>query len=194
MISSRLRRLGCVTLVLAALPLWAEQEHSSAPHSIQEGTTFLIRLEEKLDAGRLQPGKRFKAKLADNLVGADESRLLRGSRIKGHVSAVGNGLHPRLLLSFDEIETEHGWIPLIATIIAIPGEHGLQVSGEEGDIERQGPSKRHDGGIDSDDSRGPNIAAAAGAVGALFGDRRLELMKGTTLEIRLDRPIQIPWR
>ena len=74
MISSRLRRLGCVTLVLAALPLWAEQEHSSAPHSIQEGTTFLIRLEEKLDAGRLQPGKRFKAKLADNLVGADESR------------------------------------------------------------------------------------------------------------------------
>src|SRR5882724_187691 len=48
MISSRLGRLGCVMLGLAALPLWAEQEHSSAPHSIQEGTTFLVRLEEKL--------------------------------------------------------------------------------------------------------------------------------------------------
>ena len=31
--------------------------------------------------------------------------MLRGSKIKGHVSAVGNGFHPRLLLSFDEIET-----------------------------------------------------------------------------------------
>ncbi len=39
------------------------------------------------------------------MMGPDETMILHGSRIKGHVSAVGNGFHPRLLLSFDEIET-----------------------------------------------------------------------------------------
>ena len=63
--------------------------------------------------------------------------ILHGARIRGHVSAVGSGFHPRLLLSFDEIETQHGWAPLMATITAVPGEHGLTI-GEEGEIEREG--------------------------------------------------------
>ena len=82
-----------------------EQGPPIPPRSIPDGTTFLVRLEDKLDASRVQPGKRFKAKLLDDLVGPDETTLPRNSRIKGHVSAVGNGFHPSLLLSFDEIET-----------------------------------------------------------------------------------------
>ena len=45
------------------------------------------------------------------------------------MSEVGNGFHPRLLLSFDEIETQRGWTPLMATIIDVPGEHGLTDGG-----------------------------------------------------------------
>ncbi len=130
--------------------------------------------------------------------------ILRGSRIKGHVSAVGNGFHPRLLLSFDEIETERGWVPLMATITAVPGEHGLKALGEEGEIEREGQG----GGAISDRrvarsveltgrqgaAIGAGIGAAAGVVERLFSDRRLQLQKGTMLEIRLDRPLQVPWR
>ncbi len=106
-----------------------DQKPSAPPHAIADGTTFLIRLEDKLDVSRVQPGKHFKAKLEEDMIGPDETMILHGSRIKGHVSAVGNGFHPRLLLSFDEIETQHGWVPLMATITGVPGEHGLSRSG-----------------------------------------------------------------
>lgn len=199
MTSPRSRWYWLLVVALAGLPLFAEQSSSpTPPHSIADGTTFLIRLADKLDASRVRPGKHFKAELAEDIVGPDETRVLRNSKIKGHVSAVSNGLHPGLLLSFDEIETEHGWVPLIATITAVPGEHGLEVSGSEGEIQRQGSHGREagssGGGLGGDGGRGPTIGAAAGVVGALFSDRRLQLQKGTALEIRLDRPLQIPRR
>lgn len=183
--------LWCLTAVLSAVPLCAQEQKSPPPRGIPDGTVFLIRLEDKLDAARVQPGKRFKAKLAEDLVGPDETRLLRGSRIKGHVSSVGNGLHPNLLLSFDEIETQRGWVPLIATITGVPGEHGLKTPGDEGKIERQDGSAPRD---PDSEGVGSKAGAAAGVMRAIFSDRRLQLQKGTMLEIRLDRPLQVPWR
>jgi len=175
-----------------------------APHTIPDGTTFLIRLEDKLDTSRLQPGKHFKAKVAEDLVGPDGAMIPRGKKIKGHVSSVDNGFHARLLLSFDEIETEHGWVPLIATVTDVPGERGIKRLDEEGEIERKGANKRREierAGI------GAGVGAAGGAVagggrGAAIGagisglvtDRRLRLEKGTTLELRLDHPLQVPWQ
>ena len=86
----------------------------------------MIRLEDKLDVSRVRPGKRFKASSMEDVMGPDETMLVHGSTIKGHVSQVGNGFHPRLLLSFDEIETQRGWTPLMATVIDVPSEHGLK--------------------------------------------------------------------
>jgi hypothetical protein len=31
-------------------------------------------------------------------------------------------------------------------------------------------------------------------VQAIFSDHRLQLQKGTMLEVRLERPLQVPWR
>ena len=181
-----------------------------APHTIPDGTTFLIRLEDKLDTSRLQPGRHFKAKVAEDLVGPDGAMIPRGKKIKGHVSSVDNGFHARLLLSFDEIETEHGWVPLIATVTDVPGERGIKRLDEEGEIERKGANKRREieragigagvgaaGGAVAGGGRGAaigaGIGAVAGAVSGLFTDRRLRLEKGTTLELRLDHPLQVPW-
>jgi hypothetical protein len=193
-------RLWCLALALAAVPLHAQdherdQDHyekpPAPPHAIADGTTFLIRLDEKLDVVRLRPGKRFKAKLEEDMMGPDETMILHGSRIRGHVSSVGNGFHPRLLLSFDEIETQRGWAPLIATITAIPGEHGL-TTGDEGEIKREAPSSEHH---DTDsDGLSATAVAAAGVARAIFSDHRLQLQKGTILEVRLDRPLRVPWR
>jgi len=184
-------------LALALVPLYAQngdhdQKPSAPPHAIADGTTFLIRLEDKLDVSSVQPGKRFKAKLEEDMIGPDETMILHGTRVRGHVSAVGNGFHPHLLLSFDEIETQHGWAPLMATITAVPGEHGLRI-GDEGEIERegQGGSERHD---PDSDGIGSTAGAAAGVVRAIFSDHRLQLQKGTILEVRLDRPLQVRWR
>jgi uncharacterized protein len=155
--------LVALTAVPLSSPLSAqepsalEQRPPLPPGTIPDGTRFLIRLEERLDASRVQPGKRFKAKLLEDLVGPDETRILRNSRVKGHISAVGNGFHPRLLLSFDEIETERGWVPLIATLTDVPGERGLKVPDEEGQIEREGNRRR--------EAESAGVGAGVGAVG-----------------------------
>jgi hypothetical protein len=197
MTALRSRPLLGFILALALVPLYAQngdhdQKPSAPPHAIADGTTFLIRLEDKLDVSSVQPGKRFKAKLEEDMIGPDETMILHGSRVRGHVSAVGNGFHPHLLLSFDEIETQHGWAPLMATVTAVPGEHGLRI-GDEGEIERegQGGSDRHD---PDSDGIGSTAGATAGVVRAVFSDHRLQLQRGTILEVRLDRPLQVRWR
>lgn len=187
------RRLWCLALALATVPLHAQEKPPAPPHAIADGTRFLIRLGDKLDVSRVQPGKRFKAKLAEDLMGPDETIIPRGSAIKGHVSEVENGFHPRLLLSFDEIETPRGWAPLMATITDVPGEHGLKTGSDEGAIERQGQGGGEHRDSDSD-GIGSKAGAAAGVVRAIFSDHRLQLQKGTMLEVRLDRPLQVPWR
>ena len=208
-----LRLWGSLCVLSAVMVIAAAAQDSRpplAPHTIPDGTTFLIRLEDKLDTSRLQPGKHFKAKVAEDLVGPDGAMIPRGKKIKGHVSSVDNGFHARLLLSFDEIETEHGWVPLIATVTDVPGERGIKRLDEEGEIERKGADKRHEveragigagvgaaGGAVAGGGRGAaigaGIGAVAGAVSGLFTDRRLRLEKGTTLELRLDHPLQVPW-
>jgi hypothetical protein len=79
----------------------------------------------------------------------------------------------------------------MATITGLPGEHGL-TTGEEGSIERegQGGGERHD--TDSD-GVSAKAGAAVGVMRTIFSDHRLQLEKGTVLEIRLDRPVQVPW-
>jgi len=172
---------------------FAEQPPNPAvTNSLPEGTTFLVRLEDRLDTNKLQQGKRFKVKLGEDLIAPNGATISRGKKIKGHVSAVENGLHAGMLLSFDEIETNHGWVPLVATITGVPGEHAAKTD-EEGDIQRKGMNKRR---MIETAAVGAGIGAGAGAgLGALAGvltDRNLRLEKGTTLEVRLDRQLQVP--
>jgi hypothetical protein len=79
----------------------------------------------------------------------------------------------------------------MATITAIPGEHGLTI-GNEGEIERDGQGgQHHDPDADGIASR---AGTAAAVVRTIFSDHRLQLQKGTILEVRLDRPLRVPWR
>lgn len=211
---SRLSSWMGTCLLLGTTTLWA-QAHDPliAPmtpsNAVPEGTTFLVRLEDKLDTRNLQRGKHFKVKLGEDLIAANGSMIPRGKKIKGHVSSIEPGLHARLLLSFDEIETNHGWVPLVATVASVPGERGLKPTDSEGEIERKGMSKRRVieaaavgavlgtvTGAAAGGGKGAGIGAGAGAgVGAIAGlltDHDLRLDKGTTLEVRLDRALQIP--
>jgi hypothetical protein len=180
------------------------------PNTIAEGTRFVITLDDKLDTAKLERGKHFKAKLGEDLVAPDGSTIPRGKKIKGHVSDVEKGFHPRLLLSFDQIETQHGWVPLAATVSGVPGEHGVkEETGREGEIERRGVDKRRAAeaaavgagvgtlaGVAAGGGKGAVVGAAAGAgVGlgtGLLTDRNFKLDKGTQLELQLDRPLVVP--
>jgi len=179
------------------------------PNAVPEGTTFLVRLQDKIDTAELHPGQHFKVKLDEDLISANGKMIPRGKKIKGHVSSVANGLHARLLLSFDEIETNHGWVALVATVIGVPSEHGLKAPDSEGEIERNPPSVKHTvedaavgavlgtsigaaaGGAKGTGAGGA-AGAGAGAMASLLANRDLRLEKGTTLEVRLDRALQIP--
>lgn len=198
--------------IFAATSLFAQDPAiapQAPPNAVPEGTRFLIRLNDRLDTRNLQQGRRFKAKLAEDLVAGNGAVIPRGKTIKGHVSAVEQGLHARMMLSFDEIDTGHGSMPLIATVTGVPGDHAVKEPGEEGELQRKGMSKEHEieavavgagigaaAGAIKGGGKGAGIGAGAGAgVGAIAGlltDHDLRLEKGTILEVRLDHPLQIP--
>jgi hypothetical protein len=207
--------LAALFTVALTTSLVSAQDQEAAPQSfpnaVPQGTIFLIQLTDRLDTHTVKAGDHFHARLAEPLLAPNGTTLDQGKKIKGHVSAVEPGLHTRLLLSFDEIETQHGWVPLIATVTGVPGEHGLREIGQEGEIGRKGMTKEevaeavvvgasegaaagaHQGGKHGA-AAGAGSGAANGAYSAFESGHDLVLDKGTALEIRLDRNLQIPQR
>ncbi len=198
---------------LLALPAWAQfstrDSYQSGPNYIPEGTRFVIRLKDALDTAKVKQGKRFTAELGEDLQAPNGAIIPRGKKLHGHVSEVDRGLHGRLLLSFDEVETNHGWIPLAATVTDVPGEHSMKTNGGEGEIQNKGVDKKR---VVEAAAVGAGVGAAAGAAaggahGAIIGagagaavgittgiltKRDLKLDKKQQLELRLDRPLQVP--
>jgi hypothetical protein len=198
------------TLIIAFCATSFAQDAPPVPaNAVVQGTIGLIQLTDRLDTHTVKAGDHFHARLAEPLMASNGMRVEVGRKIKGHVSAVEPGLHTRLLLSFDEIETAHGWLPLIATVTGVPGEHGLKQIGEEGEIGRKGMTKQEiaeavvigagEGatqGMHSGGKKGAAAGAGNGAANSAYtafeSGHDLVLDKGTALEIRLDRNLMIP--
>ena len=180
---------------LGAGQIWA-QDHgfkpfpSASSNEIPQGKTVLIRLAHRLETNTARPGQRFKASLAEDMIAPNGTMIPRGAPIRGHISRASQGVHPRLLLSFDAIGSGRGWEPLIATVTSVPGEHGVKQD-DDGSIEAathpSGKDKDHD-----DEPRSPwsKITGAA----SFFADHSVRLEKGAILEIRLDHAIQLARR
>ncbi|MBV9086708.1 MAG: hypothetical protein JOY79_04435 [Acidobacteriaceae bacterium] len=183
----------------------------NAQSYIPEGTRFIAVLDDKLETNKAKPGKKFKAHLGEDLVAPNGTVIPHGKTIRGHVSQAESGFRPMILLSFDQIETQHGWVPLAATVSGVPGEHGAKGGGAEGEIERASVNKRRAiesaaagaavGAVTGTVIGGPHgaiIGAAVGGAGGLgagvLTDRNLKLNKGTQLELRLDRQLFVPAR
>lgn len=201
-----------LTLVaIFTISLLAQDEppvSQAPPNVIPQGSILLVQLTDRLDTHSVKAGDRFHARLAEPVVAGNGMTLDQGRKIKGHISAVEPGLHTRLLLSFDEVDTGHGWAPLIATVTGVPGEHGLRQIGEEGEIGRKGMTKEeiaeavvigategaaqgaHQGGKKSA-AKGAGAGAANSAYSAFESGHDLVLDKGTALEIRLDRNLAL---
>ena len=142
----------CFALVLvaaAALPAVGQlqtrpQDYGAVRQdAIPEGTTFTIRLRDTLDTRKMERGKHFEGEIQEDLVAPNEQVIPRGRKVAGHVAEIYRGLHGSIVLSFDKIETRHGWVPLAATVVGVPGEHGVnQTTGAEGEIQRAGVDKK----------------------------------------------------
>ena len=207
--TNRCAALFAVALAVSCcMPVMAQDAPSVPPNVVPQGTIFLIQLSDQLDTRTVKAGNRFRARLAEDLVTADGEMIPSGKTIQGHVSAVEPGFRTRMILSFDEIESSRGWIPLIATVTGVPGEHGMRQIGQEGEIGRQGMTKEQiaeaivvgagrgaaegkKAGGNRGAAAGAGSGAAEGAVNAFESGHDLILEKGTALEIRLDRNLRL---
>lgn len=214
--TSRKSLCALILTALLTLPAMAQLQTRETPavgsgygqNYVPDGARFVVVLQDKLETKKIKQGKHFTAKLAEDLVAPNGDSIPAGKKLHGHVSEVTGGMHSKVLLSFDEIETRHGWRPFSATVVGLPSEKGMKTSGNEGEIQKSTSKKRvietaaggaaagAAAGALAGGAHGAMIGAGAGAaVGATAGlltDRDMTLDKGTQLEIRLDRPLQVP--
>ncbi len=222
-LSVRVYLIGFTALALFCLPASAQQAASSQqdvpqsqvqdtaaapPNAVVQGTVLLIQLTDRIDTRTVKPGDHFHARLAEPVTASNGWTLNEGAKIKGHVSAVEPGLRTRILLSFDDIQTAHGHVPLIATVTGVPGEHGMRPVGDEGEIGRQGMTKEQiaeavvvgagRGAVEGERAggkKGAAVGAGNGAADAAYtafeSGHDLVLDSGTALEIRLDRNLML---
>lgn len=206
-------RFACflsAAISILAISAFAQDVASASANAVPQGTVCLIRVTDRLDTHTAKAGDAFRARLAEPVTTADGEILAMGSKIHGHISAVEPGLRRRLLLSFDEIETSRGWVPLIATVTGVPGEHASAV-GDEGEIGRKGMTKQQiaeaiviaagEAAMEGQKNGGKHGAATGAEQGAtdaaltaFESNHDLVLEKGTALEIRLDRNLNLPTR
>lgn len=189
----------------------SNQNFGAPPDAIPEGTRFIVKLKDTLDTRELRQGKRFKAELREDLVTPSGLFIPKGRTIKGHVGSFERGFSgARMQIALDEIETRHGWVPLISTVTGVPGDHSIKSTENEGELTRKGPDKKRAitnaaigagvgalSGAAIGGGKGAAIGAAAGAglgggSSLLFQGADLRLEKETQLEVRLDRDLFVP--
>ncbi|HET9183126.1 MAG TPA: YMGG-like glycine zipper-containing protein [Candidatus Angelobacter sp.] len=192
-------------------PVYAPSADAIPPNVVPEGKRFIIKLKDTLDTRKLQEGKHFKAELREDLVTPSGLVIPRGRTIKGHIARFERGyMGARMMLAMDEIETRHGWVPLIATVTGVPGDSSIKSTGDEGELTKKGPDKKRMienaaigaavGAVSGSVIGGHKGAAVGAAVGAglgtgsslLFKGSDLRLDKGTQLEVRLERDLTVP--
>jgi len=183
------------------------------PNAVPEGTRFIIKLKDTLDTRTLQPGQHFGAELREDLVTPSGLLIPKGRGVRGHVATFERGFTgARIMFGLDEMDTRHGWVPLIATVTGVPGDPSIKSTGQEGEITQKGPDKKRmitnaaigagvgaAAGAAAGGSKGAAIGAAAGAglgtgTSFFFKGSDLKLNKGTQLEVRLDRDLAVPAR
>jgi hypothetical protein len=206
-----------VLLALASFPAISPAQQttvptSSLPSEVPAGTRFLVSLRDKLSTRNDKAGKHFKAKTLEPLTTGDGSVIPPGAEVRGHISRIepaGVTGRARLWLSFDDIKTPSGRMPLIAEVAQVPGEHSVKAGdSQEGEIEARTNKGTRDVeaaaagaaigatvGAVSGGGRGAAIGAAVGGAGGFLVSsgygQDLELQKEAKLELELIRPLYL---
>jgi hypothetical protein len=181
-------------------------------YAVTPGTKFLVRLDKELGTKGTQENTKFKVKTLEPLEAGSGIYLPTGAEIEGHISRVepaGLAGRAKLWLTFDEIRTNFGKLPIVAEVVSVPGDHSVKSSTtQEGLIE----------GRSSTQQAAAEAAAAGAAIGAVKGVKdknkkeaaegaalaaltaylmesgrghELNLPKGAKLELELERALYL---
>jgi hypothetical protein len=212
---SNLQRLSLILAILCFLtaqsPLSLAQAGGEA--TVPEGTRIILQLNEHLSTKQNCEGDTFTAVVSvpvlqgerlvipkGSIVSGSISRILRPGRIKG--KAIMN-----LLFSSIRIPGR-GQFPIVASLAKVDAEGsagvksegtvkgGGSVGGDVGRVMKPGLAGAGIGGL-AGGARGSAIGAGVGAligIGTVFATRGkdLEVRRGSTIEILLDRPLILP--
>ncbi|HEX4542380.1 MAG TPA: hypothetical protein VH114_04365 [Candidatus Acidoferrum sp.] len=181
-------------------------------YAVAPGTKFLVKLEDELGTKGTQENATFKAKTLEPLEAGSGIYLPPGAEIRGHISHVepaGVAGRAKLWLTFDEIQTRFGVLPIVAEVVSVPGDHSVKPGpSQEGLIEGRS-SKQQDAaqaaaagaaigavkGVKDKDKKEAAEGAALGALTAYLMEsgrgHELNLPKGAKLELELERALYL---
>jgi len=180
--------------------------------AVAPGTKFLVRLEDDMSTKDLRCNQSFRVRTLEPLEAGRGFYLPAGAQILGHVSRIesaGTTGRAKLWLTFDDVLTRFGKLPIVAEVTAVPGDHSIK-SGplQEGVIEGRGSTQRGaaeaaaagaaNGAIKGVKDRNKKEAAEGAALGALEAylmeagrGEELNLPRGAKLELELERALYL---
>src|ERR1700730_4723576 len=196
-----------------AIPQNGVQASPATLNAVANGTHFLVGLNDEVNTGKDKVNKKFDVKTLEPLESTNGTVIPPGAKIRGHISRIepaGTTGRARIWLTFDNIDTHHGRLPLVAFVSSVPGEFSVKPGeSKEGEIEARTSNGTRDleaaaGGAAIGAAAGAKAAhsgkgaAAGAAMGGLAGflassgfGQELDLQKGTKLELVLDRPLYL---
>jgi hypothetical protein len=181
-------------------------------YAVVPGTKFLVRLEDELDSKKTPEKSRFKVTTLEPLQAGSGIYLPSGAQIHGHVSRVesaGLAGRAKIWLTFDDIRTKFGTLPMVAEVSSVPGDHSVKtLTNQEGLIEVRTSTQQAAAeaaaagavtgaakGVKDRDKKEIAEGAAAAAIAAYLMEsgrgHELNLPKGAKLELELERALYL---
>src|SRR5256885_10345314 len=191
------------------------KRHGDLPaeaYAVVPGTKFLVRLEDELDTKETRDKARFKVVTLEPLEAGSGIYLPAGAEIRGHVSGVqsaGIAGRAKIWLTFDDMRTRLGTLPIVADVVSVPGDHTVKMGhNQEGLIEgrtstQEAAAEAAAGraaigavkGVKNKEKKELAEGAAAGAIAAYLMEsgrgHELNLPKGAKLELELERALYL---
>jgi hypothetical protein len=175
-------------------------------------TKFLVSLDEELSTKGTQENAKFTVRTLEPLEAGSGFYLPAGAEIEGHVSRIepaGVAGRAKLWLTFDEIHTQFGRLPIVAEVVSVPGDHNVKTGpSREGLIEAKSSTQKDAAqaaaagaaigavkGVKDKDKKEAAEGAALGAITAYLMEtgrgHELNLPKGAKLELELERTLYL---
>lgn len=180
--------------------------------AVVPGTRFLVALESNLSTKLTRENSRFRVRTLEPLEAGGGFYLPAGAEITAHVSRVepaGVAGRARIFLTFDELRTHFGKLPIVADVVSVPGDHSVRAGGvREGGIEGRTSTQRSAAeaaaagaaigavhGVREKDKKEAAEGAAMGAITAYLMEsgrgHEINLPKGAKLELEIERVLYL---
>jgi hypothetical protein len=181
-------------------------------YGVAPGTRFLVKLEEELTTKAARQNQEFHVRTLEPLEAGQGIYLPAGAVITGHISRVepaGLTGRAKIWLTFDELHTKFGTLPIVADVVSVPGDHSIKPgTTQEGVIEGRSGSQKDAGqaaasgaavgalkGVKDKNAKEGAEAAALGALEAYLIEagrgQELDLPKGAKMELELGRALYL---